>query len=274
MAGRGHRTPEGYDASAFPSFAVTVDVVILTMLDGRLHVLLVRRQADPYAGAWALPGGFKRTDETLDEAAARELREETGVVAPSHLAQFGAYGDPGRDPRRTSSPSPTSRSRPRSARSSPAPTPTMRGCGPSPTCITANSTRLRPPPDPRRRHRARRRASSSSRPRHGLRRPDLHAVGAAERVRGELGTTGSTPPTSAAACRRRHPPAAAPAIRTMEEPVAYVEATGERAHRVRAAAGPPELFRAGDGVEGATAVRRPRSSRPAGRATGLRSRYE
>ena len=99
MAGRGHRTPEKYDASAFPSFAVTVDVVILTMLDGRLHVLLVRRQADPYAGAWALPGGFKRTDETLDEAAARELREETGVVAPRHLAQFGAYGDPGRDPR-------------------------------------------------------------------------------------------------------------------------------------------------------------------------------
>jgi 8-oxo-dGTP diphosphatase len=96
---QGHQSPDGYDASAYPPFAVTVDVVILTMLDTRLNVLLVRRQADPYAGAWALPGGFKRPDETLDQAAARELREETGVVAPKHLAQFGAYGDPGRDPR-------------------------------------------------------------------------------------------------------------------------------------------------------------------------------
>src|SRR5436190_21103978 len=99
MAGQGHRRPTGYDASGFPPFAVTVDVVILTMVEGRLHVLLVRRQADPYAGAWALPGGFKRPDETLDEAAVRELREETAVAAPKHLAQFGAYGDPDRDPR-------------------------------------------------------------------------------------------------------------------------------------------------------------------------------
>lgn len=99
MTGRRHQSPKGYDASAFPSFAVTVDVVILTMVAGHLNVLLVRRQADPYAGAWALPGGFKRPDETLDQAAARELREETGVVAPRHLAQFGAYGDPDRDPR-------------------------------------------------------------------------------------------------------------------------------------------------------------------------------
>jgi 8-oxo-dGTP diphosphatase len=48
---------------------------------------------------WAIPGGFKRPPETLDEAARRELVEETGVDVPSLLAQFGAYGDPGRDPR-------------------------------------------------------------------------------------------------------------------------------------------------------------------------------
>lgn len=95
----GHQAPVGYDTSAFPSFAVTVDVVIMSVVDGQLMVLLVRRQADPFEGAWALPGGFKHPDESLDAAAFRELREETGVDAPKHLAQFGTYGDPGRDPR-------------------------------------------------------------------------------------------------------------------------------------------------------------------------------
>jgi 8-oxo-dGTP diphosphatase len=91
--------PAGYDPSQFPAFAVTVDVVIVTMSAGTLHVLLVRRGEDPFAGMWAIPGGFKRPAETLDEAAKRELREETGVDAASLLRQFGAYGDPGRDPR-------------------------------------------------------------------------------------------------------------------------------------------------------------------------------
>ena len=85
--------------STFPAFAVTVDIVILSVIDGELHVLLVHRKADPYEGRWALPGGFKRPDEGFDAAAVRELCEETGVIAPAHLAQFGAYGDPGRDPR-------------------------------------------------------------------------------------------------------------------------------------------------------------------------------
>lgn len=88
-----------YDPSRFPAFAVTVDVVILTMSGGRLHVLLVRRGEAPFKGMWALPGGFKRPGETLDEAAGRELAEETGVNAAAPLTQFGAYGDPGRDPR-------------------------------------------------------------------------------------------------------------------------------------------------------------------------------
>jgi 8-oxo-dGTP diphosphatase len=89
----------GYDPSDFPPFAVTVDVVVLTMSDGRLHVLLVRRGVPPFEGMWAIPGGFKRPTETLDEAAKRELLEETGVDSASLLRQFGAYGDPGRDPR-------------------------------------------------------------------------------------------------------------------------------------------------------------------------------
>lgn len=91
--------PANYDPSQFPAFAVTVDVAILTMSEGRLHVLLVRRGEAPFEGMWAIPGGFKRPAETLDEAAKRELREETGVDAASLLTQFGAYGDPERDPR-------------------------------------------------------------------------------------------------------------------------------------------------------------------------------
>ena len=91
--------PAGYDPSRFPAFAVTVDVVILTMLEGTLHAVLIRRGEAPFKGMWAIPGGFKRPDETLDGAAKRELVEETGVDAASLLTQFGAYGDPGRDPR-------------------------------------------------------------------------------------------------------------------------------------------------------------------------------
>jgi 8-oxo-dGTP diphosphatase len=90
--------PADYDPSQFPAFAVTVDVVILTMSDSRLHVLLVRRGVAPFEGVWAIPGGFKRPTETLDEAAKRELAEETGIDA-AMLTQLGAYGDPGRDPR-------------------------------------------------------------------------------------------------------------------------------------------------------------------------------
>jgi 8-oxo-dGTP diphosphatase len=91
--------PADYDPSQFPAFAVTVDVVILTMSEGRLHILLVRRGVVPFQGMWAIPGGFKRPTETLDAAAERELVEETRVHGASVLTQFGAYGDPGRDPR-------------------------------------------------------------------------------------------------------------------------------------------------------------------------------
>ena len=79
--------PSDYDPSQYPAFAVTVDVVVLTMSEGMLHVLLVCRGEPPFEGAWAIPGGFKRPAETLDEAAQRELREETGVDGASLLAQ-------------------------------------------------------------------------------------------------------------------------------------------------------------------------------------------
>lgn len=95
-----------YDPREFPPVAVAVDLVILTVRHGDLCVLLVRRGAPPHRGRWALPGGFIRPHETLDEAARRELAEETGLEtdpeaggADSHLEQLASYGDPGRDPR-------------------------------------------------------------------------------------------------------------------------------------------------------------------------------
>lgn len=78
--------------------ALAVDVVAVTVADGGLQVLVIRRGHAPFAGSWALPGGFVEIGESLPQAAAREFREETGVN-PAHLLQLGAYGDPGRDPR-------------------------------------------------------------------------------------------------------------------------------------------------------------------------------
>ncbi len=89
-----HRTED------HPPFAVTVDLVALTVRADVLHVLLVTRGVEPFRGRLALPGGFVHPDEDLPEAASRELAEETGVRrVPGHLEQLATYGSPGRDPR-------------------------------------------------------------------------------------------------------------------------------------------------------------------------------
>ncbi|MEV5001889.1 NUDIX hydrolase [Nocardioides sp. LML1-1-1.1] len=86
--------------STHPPFAVAVDLAIFTIRDGALAVLLVERGEDPYAGSWALPGGFVEPDEDAEQAAWRELREETGVERfPGHLEQLRTYSAPDRDPR-------------------------------------------------------------------------------------------------------------------------------------------------------------------------------
>jgi 8-oxo-dGTP diphosphatase len=78
--------------------SLTVDVVVVAPIDGQQKVLLIQRKNPPFAGRWALPGGFVEPYEPLEDAARRELWEETGIK-PARLEQLHAFGDPGRDPR-------------------------------------------------------------------------------------------------------------------------------------------------------------------------------
>jgi 8-oxo-dGTP diphosphatase len=78
--------------------AVAIDVVILTVREHHLEVLLVRRSHAPFEGAWAIPGGFVRPDESLEDAARRKLAEEGGA-RDVYLEQLYTFGDPRRDPR-------------------------------------------------------------------------------------------------------------------------------------------------------------------------------
>jgi len=90
---------QSYDSSKYEKPSVTADVVIFTVNErNKLSVLLIKRRGFPYKDCWAIPGGFVNMDESIDEAAARELEEETHLSGID-VVQFGSFGDVDRDPR-------------------------------------------------------------------------------------------------------------------------------------------------------------------------------
>ncbi len=92
------RTFPNLNMSINQNIKLTVDAVIFSKEDQADFVLLVKRKNAPFKGQWVFPGGFVEDGETLEEAARRELEEETSLKTES-LNQLKAYGDPGRDPR-------------------------------------------------------------------------------------------------------------------------------------------------------------------------------
>ena len=87
-----------YDAEEYERLSVAVDVVLVSAFEGDLSTLLIRRREHPHRDRWSLPGGFVRTDESLDAAAARVLSQKAGLGGV-FLEQLYTFGDPGRDPR-------------------------------------------------------------------------------------------------------------------------------------------------------------------------------
>ncbi len=82
----------------YPRPAVTVDIVVIRVTENTKQILLIQRLNPPFQDAWAIPGGFMDMDETLEQAALRELEEETGIK-DIDIKQFKAYSDVSRDPR-------------------------------------------------------------------------------------------------------------------------------------------------------------------------------
>lgn len=93
-----HAFLQDYDADGFDRVSVTVDVVLLAVAPEGLQSLLIRREDHPCKGRWALPGGFVRVQETLEEASNRILATKTGIRGVT-ARQFKAFGKPDRDPR-------------------------------------------------------------------------------------------------------------------------------------------------------------------------------
>src|SRR5206468_2248751 len=95
---RSWQLPESRRGRGEARVRLTVDLVIFTIKEEKLQVLLIERGIPPFEGRWALPGGFILDGESLEDAALRELKEETGIQ-DVYLEQLYTFGDPQRDPR-------------------------------------------------------------------------------------------------------------------------------------------------------------------------------